>query len=297
MPALRPRPVRCAKHRSVPAAGTRASPMALAASSRLVLVTPSPMTLVTASCKAAGLAAGRESCRVRPPVSEPLRPHRRSAGGGLCRSPRIGAPCLISCPRRSFRLYMSVFINYQYGNMSIAKASHPARTLIGRFRPLRGQLWTPVRMNRIPTSKYLIQYIYSRKSGQISARKGKFTLFAGFYRGRRLPEGAAGGVAVASCAGSLSCLRRLEPAVDAALELAVEGDGLVVGEGQELGQEHSGDALMRVEPVIGVENSAPGDAGGTAAVGPGLRCHHVAEAPFARHAREEVEIVCELRVE
>ena len=177
-----------------PAAGTRASgtasPMALAASSRLVLVTPSPMTLVTASGKATGLAAGRESCRVRPPVSEPLRPHRRSAGGGLCRSPRIGAPCLISCPRRSFRLYMSVFINYQYGNMSIAKASHPARTLIGRFRPLRGQLWTPVRMNRIPTSKYLIQYIYSRKSGQISARKGKFTLFAGFYRVLRAPGGA-----------------------------------------------------------------------------------------------------------
>ena len=69
-----------------PVAGTRASgtasPMALAASSHLALVTPSPMALVTASCKAAGLAAGKESCRLRPPgqqtapAASPLRGRR-----------------------------------------------------------------------------------------------------------------------------------------------------------------------------------------------------------------------------
>ena len=69
-----------------PVAGTRASgtasPMALAASSHLALVTPSPMALVTASCKAAGLAAGEEPCRVRAPgqrtapAASPLRGRR-----------------------------------------------------------------------------------------------------------------------------------------------------------------------------------------------------------------------------
>jgi hypothetical protein len=108
-----------------PAAGTRASgtasPMVLAASSRLNLVSSSLVALGTASCKAAGLAAGRESCRVRPPVSEPLRPPRRSAGSGLCRSPRIGAPSLTPCPRGSFRLYTNVFTICQYDNMRITK--------------------------------------------------------------------------------------------------------------------------------------------------------------------------------
>jgi len=54
-----------------------------------------------------------------PLVSGPLRLPRRSAGGGLCRSPRIGALSLISCRRGSFRLYRSVFTICQYGNMGI----------------------------------------------------------------------------------------------------------------------------------------------------------------------------------
>src|SRR6516162_140958 len=91
-------------------------------------------------------------------------------------------------------------------------------------------------------------------------------------------------------------LRRLQLAIDAALKLAVERDGFMVGEGQELAQKHPGDALVRIQPVIGVENSAPGDAAGAAAVGPRQRVDHVPKTPFARNSGKQVQIVCELRV-
>src|SRR6516225_7073702 len=86
-------------------------------------------------------------------------------------------------------------------------------------------------------------------------------------------------------------LRRLEPAIDAALKLTVEGNGFMVGEGQDLSHENAGNALLRIEPVIGIVNPGPGDAAGAAAVGPRLRAYHVAEPPFANHAGEEVDVV------
>src|SRR6516165_8315399 len=86
-------------------------------------------------------------------------------------------------------------------------------------------------------------------------------------------------------------LRRLEPAIDAAFKLTVEGNGFMVGEGQDLSHENAGNALLWIEPVIGVVNTGPGDAAGAAAVGPRLRAYHVAEPPFANHAREEVDVV------
>src|SRR6516164_5114920 len=89
-------------------------------------------------------------------------------------------------------------------------------------------------------------------------------------------------------ARSLCCL---QPAIDAAFELAVEGDGAVVGEGQELAQKHTGDTFLRIEPVIGVEYSRPGDATGTPPIGPRERGDHVTEPPFARHVGEEIDIV------
>src|SRR5215831_21207466 len=61
-------------------------------------------------------------------------------------------------------------------------------------------------------------------------------------------------------------LSRSQCVVDAALELAVERDGLVVGEGQDLGQKHPGDSLLRVEPVIGIIYTGPSYAADAAPV-------------------------------
>ena len=63
---------------------------------------------------------------------------------------------------------------------------------------------------------------------------------------------------------------RLQSIVNGALEFAVELDGFVVGERQDLGQDHAGDMLLRVEPIIGVVDAGPGQAPGAAAVGSGL---------------------------
>src|SRR5215472_770144 len=91
-------------------------------------------------------------------------------------------------------------------------------------------------------------------------------------------------------------LSRSQCVVDAALELAVERDGLVVGEGQDLGQKHPGDSLLRVEPVIGIIYTGPSYAADAAPVWPWLRVDHVPQAPFARNAGEEIDIVRTLRV-
>src|SRR5215831_6917824 len=79
-------------------------------------------------------------------------------------------------------------------------------------------------------------------------------------------------------------LCRLQPTIDAALEFAIERDGFVVGKGQDLGHEHAGNALLRIEPIIGVVNPGPGAAAGAAAVGTWLRGYHVAKSPFGNHA-------------
>src|SRR5258708_19862026 len=57
---------------------------------------------------------------------------------------------------------------------------------------------------------------------------------------------------------------RLQSIVNGALELAVEPDGLVIGERQDLGQDDARNALLRVGPVIGVVEAAPSQASGAA---------------------------------
>ena len=78
---------------------------------------------------------------------------------------------------------------------------------------------------------------------------------------------------------------------DAALELTIKAHCAVVGEGQDLGQDHAGNMLLRVEPVIGVVDTRPGHAPGAAAVGPRLGTYHIAETPFARDTREEIKVI------
>src|SRR5712691_87129 len=91
--------------------------------------------------------------------------------------------------------------------------------------------------------------------------------------GRR-PHWAGGGHPAARRSG------RAERVVDRALELAVELDGALVGEGEDLGHDHAADPPRRIDPVIGVEDAGPGQAAGAAAVRAGLYVDHVAETPF-----------------
>src|SRR5271166_2991928 len=83
----------------------------------------------------------------------------------------------------------------------------------------------------------------------------------------------------------LRCLQRI---INAAFELAVELDGLMVGKWQNLGQDYTCHALLRIEPIVRIIDAGPGEAAGATAIGPWLRIDHVAETPFARNAREEI---------
>src|SRR6266404_4670078 len=91
-------------------------------------------------------------------------------------------------------------------------------------------------------------------------------------------------------------LSRFQRVVDAVLELAVERDGLGVREWQDLGQKHASDALLRIKPVIGIVDPGPGNAAGAAPVRPRLCVDHVSQAPFARNAGKEIDIIRALRV-
>jgi len=68
-------------------------------------------------------------------------------------------------------------------------------------------------------------------------------------------------------------------------------DGLMVGKWQNLGQDYTCHALLRIEPIVRIIDAGPGEAAGATAIGPWLRIDHVAETPFARNAREEIDIV------
>src|SRR5690349_17489963 len=51
-------------------------------------------------------------------------------------------------------------------------------------------------------------------------------------------------------------------AIDLGFEPVEQAEHGVVGEGQDLGHQHAGHALLRVEPVVGVEQAGPGEAAG-----------------------------------
>src|SRR3954453_23898197 len=79
--------------------------------------------------------------------------------------------------------------------------------------------------------------------------------------------------------------------VDRLLEIAIDLYGRPVSEGQDLRQEHAGDALLRIKPVVGIEDPRPGQAAGAAAVGPRLGVDHVSQPPAARDAGKEMDVV------
>src|SRR5215831_3966307 len=78
---------------------------------------------------------------------------------------------------------------------------------------------------------------------------------------------------------AIDYLRRAHRPVHAALEVAVDAQRVMVREGQNLGHEHGGDMLRRIDPVIGVEQSRPGEAAGAAATWHCPHGDHVAEPP------------------
>jgi hypothetical protein len=69
--------------------------------------------------------------------------------------------------------------------------------------------------------------------------------------------------------------------IDAALEPPVHAQHALISERHHLGHEHGGDALLRVEPMVGVVNAGPGEAAGAAAFRHRLPGDHVAETPSA----------------
>ena len=78
-----------------------------------------------------------------------------------------------------------------------------------------------------------------------------------------------------------TCIHR---SVDSSFELAVDPQRAVIGKGEDLRHENSGDAPTRINPVIGVKQAAPGQAAGAATVWTCLHVDHVAEAPFETNA-------------
>src|SRR6266853_4109562 len=83
----------------------------------------------------------------------------------------------------------------------------------------------------------------------------------------------------------------LQRVIYAALELPAKLHGTLVGEGQDLGQDHAGDALLQIDPVIAVEEPGPGQAAGATAIGPGIERDHGGEPPSAAGTGKEIQIV------
>src|SRR5437879_13045647 len=88
--------------------------------------------------------------------------------------------------------------------------------------------------------------------------------------------------------GRSACRHRL---VDAALEAPVEAEHARVGEGQDLRHDDSGDAPRRIEPEIAVEDAAPAQRSGAAALRSRLDVDHAGEPPSERAAGEEIDVV------
>jgi hypothetical protein len=79
--------------------------------------------------------------------------------------------------------------------------------------------------------------------------------------------------------------------VDAAFELVVKRKHQSIRKGQNLSHKYGGDTLRRIDPVIGVEKSCPGQAPAAATVWARLQIDHVAEPPSQRDARKEIDVV------
>src|SRR5262249_31688888 len=86
-------------------------------------------------------------------------------------------------------------------------------------------------------------------------------------------------------------ISRIDGTVNAALELAIERKRGPISKGQNLRHEHGSDALRRINPVIGVEETGPGQTTGAPAVRPRLHVDHVAKTPSERNARKEIDVV------
>src|SRR5260370_30834627 len=79
--------------------------------------------------------------------------------------------------------------------------------------------------------------------------------------------------------------------VDTAFELTVDPQCALIRKRQHLGHKNGRDTSFRIDPIIGVEKTAPGQAAGTAAVWNGLHVDHVTEAPFEAAAGKEIDVV------
>src|SRR5579859_3112505 len=79
--------------------------------------------------------------------------------------------------------------------------------------------------------------------------------------------------------------------IDGALEAVEQVEHGGVGEGEDLGEDHAGDAAGRVDPVVRVRQAGPGQAAGAPTGGRLFSADHVPEAPLLDHAGEELGIV------
>jgi hypothetical protein len=79
--------------------------------------------------------------------------------------------------------------------------------------------------------------------------------------------------------------------IDPTLELAVDAQRPLIGERQDLGHEYAGDAFGRIDPVVGIEQPAPGEAACATPVRPWSHVDHVPEAPAHGDAREEIDVI------
>jgi len=89
--------------------------------------------------------------------------------------------------------------------------------------------------------------------------------------------------------------RRISELIDAALEGVVERKRLAVGEREELHQNHTCNAAHRVEPIVGIVDSAPAQAAGGPFAGDRVGGDQESEPPFIAPVGNEREIIATLR--
>ena len=65
----------------------------------------------------------------------------------------------------------------------------------------------------------------------------------------------------------------------------------MVGEGEDLHHDHSGNPRRRVDPVIGIEQTGPCEAACFAAVRDGIDIDHVPEPPSQTRSRKEIDVI------
>src|SRR6516162_2828946 len=86
---------------------------------------------------------------------------------------------------------------------------------------------------------------------------------------------------------------RIHGTINGALEPTVERKRGPISKGQNLRHEHGSEALRRIDPIISIEETRPGEAAGAAAVRSRRHVDHVAKAPSQRDARKEIDVVRE----